>query len=120
MHPSTTVNIGSYTLDTRIKSLGKASVVSPMPTASLLEEEWIPLFLDNEHMEELNGLPAVALNFEKAGPRPKLYFDPSKTKCAVVTCGGLCPGINDVIRAIVMEAHHKYHIPTVIGIKYGL
>ena len=120
MNPSTSVNIGSYTLDTRIKTLGKTSVISPMPAASLLEEEHIPLFLDSEHMEELNGLPPVALNFERAGPRQKLYFDPSKTKCAVVTCGGLCPGINDVIRAIVMEAHHKYHIPTVLGIKYGL
>jgi len=49
-----------------------------------------------------------------------MYFDSSKVKCAIVTCGGLCPGINDVIRAIVMDAYHHYHVASVIGIRYGL
>jgi 6-phosphofructokinase 1 len=62
----------------------------------------------------------VYYEFEQAGPRPQIYFDPSKTKCAIVTCGGLCPGINDVIRAIVMEAQHQYKIPTTLGIRFGL
>ena len=55
-----------------------------------------------------------------AGPRQDLYFDPGKTKCAIVTCGGLCPGLNDVIRAIVLEAYHAYNTPSVLGIRYGL
>ena len=58
--------------------------------------------------------------FEPAGPRDKIYYDTSKAKCAVVTCGGLCPGLNDVIRAIVMAAHHEYKVPSVLGIKFGL
>ena len=53
--------------------------------------------------------------FELAGPRSRLYFDPSKTKCAVVTCGGLCPGINNVIRSIVMTACNTYSVPIHCG-----
>mgnify|MGYP000568036489 FL=1 len=55
-----------------------------------------------------------------AAPATRIYFDPSKTKCAIVTCGGLCPGINDVIRAIVMTAYNAYRVPSVLGIRYGL
>ncbi|MDR2488570.1 MAG: ATP-dependent 6-phosphofructokinase [Desulfovibrio sp.] len=120
MTPSTKLTIGDTIIDTSIYTLGKASIPSHMPPGSLTEIEKIPLFLDSEHLEELTGLPPAPLAFESAGPRAKLYFDPSKTKCAVVTCGGLCPGLNDVIRAIVMEAFHKYHVPSVLGIKYGL
>lgn len=58
--------------------------------------------------------------FELAGPRKTLYFDPSKLKCAVVTCGGLCPGINNVIRAIVLELHYRYRVRNIYGIRYGL
>jgi 6-phosphofructokinase 1 len=57
--------------------------------------------------------------FELAGPRKKIYFDPSKLKCGIVTCGGLCPGLNDVIRAIVMGLHYHYGVKTVFGFPYG-
>jgi 6-phosphofructokinase 1 len=56
--------------------------------------------------------------FEVAGPREKIYFDPSKLKCGIVTCGGLCPGLNDVIRAIVMGLYHHYGVKTVFGFAY--
>jgi 6-phosphofructokinase 1 len=59
-------------------------------------------------------------SFELAGPREYIYFDPVKTKAAIVTCGGLCPGINDVIRSIVMTLHYGYGVQTVFGIRYGL
>lgn len=57
--------------------------------------------------------------FEVAGPRRKIYFAPRKTTCAIVTCGGLCPGFNDVIRAIVMQAFYRYGVRRVFGIRYG-
>lgn len=57
--------------------------------------------------------------FEVAGPRKKIYFDPDKTVCAVVTCGGLCPGLNDVIRAIVLQGHHRYGVQRILGIPFG-
>jgi 6-phosphofructokinase 1 len=120
MKPPTTVTMNDLTLNTKIQRLGKAAIQSPMPLASFIEAETIPLYLDSEHIEELNSKDPVAVSFEAAGARKEIYFDPSKTKCAVVTCGGLCPGVNDVIRAIVMEGFHKYRIPTVLGIRYGL
>jgi len=59
-------------------------------------------------------------SFELAGPREKIYFDPSKLKCALVTCGGLCPGLNDIIRAIVFQLYHRYGVKNICGIQYGL
>lgn len=58
--------------------------------------------------------------FEMAGPREKIYFDPSKVHCAIATCGGLCPGTNDVIRAIVLELHFLYGVRHIYGVRYGL
>ena len=60
------------------------------------------------------------ISFEMAGPREKLYFDPSKLRCGLVTCGGLCPGLNDIIRAIVLELFYGYGVQNICGFKYGL
>ncbi len=57
--------------------------------------------------------------FEKAGPRERLYFEPAKTKVAIVTCGGLCPGLNNVIRSAYLQLHYHYGVPAVLGIRYG-
>jgi 6-phosphofructokinase 1 len=57
--------------------------------------------------------------FEQAGPRENIYFDPSKLKCGIVTCGGLCPGLNDVIRSIVLSLYYHYGVQTVFGFPYG-
>ena len=57
--------------------------------------------------------------FDRAGPRKNIYFDPSKLKCGIVTCGGLCPGLNDVIRAIVLSLFHHYGVRKVFGFRYG-
>ncbi|MHC1713664.1 MAG: ATP-dependent 6-phosphofructokinase [Solidesulfovibrio sp.] len=62
----------------------------------------------------------VPVYFEEAGPRARIFFNPHMTKIAIVTCGGICPGINDVIRAIVMEAQHHYGVAATLGIRYGL
>ncbi|MBN1116962.1 MAG: ATP-dependent 6-phosphofructokinase [Bacteroidales bacterium] len=59
------------------------------------------------------------VSFEKAGPKEKIYFDPNKTKVAIVTCGGLCPGLNNVIRGLVMQLYNRYGVKRIIGIKYG-
>jgi len=60
------------------------------------------------------------MSVEPAGPRQKIYFDPEKTKAAIVTCGGLCPGINDVIRSLTMTLSYRYGVNAILGIKYGL
>jgi 6-phosphofructokinase 1 len=59
-------------------------------------------------------------SYELAGPRRHIYFDPSKLKCALVTCGGLCPGLNDIIRSIVLELHYGYGVRNIFGVRYGL
>jgi 6-phosphofructokinase 1 len=57
--------------------------------------------------------------FEIAGPREMIYFESAKVRSAIVTCGGLCPGLNDVIRSIVMESYYHYDVKTILGIRYG-
>jgi len=59
------------------------------------------------------------LSFQRAGAREDLFFDPAKTRAAIVTCGGLCPGINNVIRTLVMELTYNYGVPNILGIRYG-
>ena len=62
---------------------------------------------------------ADALSFEEAGPRRKLFFDPAETTAAFVTCGGLSPGINNVIRSGFLELTHNYGVRRVFGIRNG-
>jgi 6-phosphofructokinase 1 len=57
--------------------------------------------------------------FEKAGPREHIFFDPARSKAAIVTCGGLCPGMNNVIRSAFLELHFRYGVPEILGIQYG-
>ncbi len=64
--------------------------------------------------EEINRL-----SFQRAGAREKLFFDPAKTRAAIVTCGGLCPGINNVIRSLVLELTYNYGVANILGIRYG-
>ncbi|GMN06083.1 ATP-dependent 6-phosphofructokinase [Croceitalea sp. MTPC5] len=56
---------------------------------------------------------------EKAGPRQRIYFKPDQVTAAIVTCGGLCPGINNVIRGIVMALHYFYGVKNILGVPYG-
>ncbi|MGC4090031.1 MAG: ATP-dependent 6-phosphofructokinase [Polyangiaceae bacterium] len=66
---------------------------------------------------------AVSINelgaFEKAGPRERLFFAPGRVHAAIVTCGGLCPGLNDVIRSIVMTLWNQYGVRRISGIRFG-
>jgi 6-phosphofructokinase 1 len=57
--------------------------------------------------------------FESAGPRRTIFFDPANTCCAIVTCGGLCPGLNDVVRGLVLQAYDRYGLRKVYGIRCG-
>jgi 6-phosphofructokinase 1 len=63
--------------------------------------------------------PGDGLRFELAGPRAKLFFDPKKTRAGIVTCGGLCPGLNDVIRSLFLQLHHGYGVKEVLGFQGG-
>lgn len=69
------------------------------------------------HQEALRGINNI--NLEVAGPREFIYFDPLKTRAAIVTCGGLCPGLNNVIRGLVHVLSLQYRVKEVLGIRYG-
>jgi 6-phosphofructokinase 1 len=69
--------------------------------------------------EGSDGLAGEDLTFEKAGPREKLFFDPSLTTAAFVTCGGLAPGLNNTIRSGFYELLHNYGVKRVLGIRKG-
>jgi 6-phosphofructokinase 1 len=58
-------------------------------------------------------------SFEPAGPRARVAFDPSTLVCGVVTCGGLCPGLNNVVRAIVLSLTYAYGVKRILGFRYG-
>mmetsp|Transcript_15521 Transcript_15521/g.15092 ORF Transcript_15521/g.15092 Transcript_15521/m.15092 type:complete len:239 (+) Transcript_15521:335-1051(+) len=60
-----------------------------------------------------------ALKYLKGGPRELVFYNPKNVKAAIVTCGGLCPGLNTVIREIVMALHFNYEVPEIWGIKWG-
>jgi 6-phosphofructokinase 1 len=72
------------------------------------------------HIVQVPGAPPPEdLWFELAGPRPRLFFDPPKTRAGIVTCGGLCPGLNNVIRSLFLELHHVYGVAEVLGFRHG-
>ncbi|MDF3067976.1 MAG: Pyrophosphate--fructose 6-phosphate 1-phosphotransferase, alpha subunit [Polyangiaceae bacterium] len=114
-----------------ILRLGPAKVPSPLRlrTASAEGEADQPVnyVRDDERVLyriELTG-PEQSLSsaelgeLEKAGPREKLFFAPGRVHAAIVTCGGLCPGLNDVIRSIVMTLWNQYGVRRISGIRYG-
>jgi len=107
-------------IDTSIDTLGVPKIDSTLAFGPFVDpKEKTVIHIGPDVIAEA-GDEQMLLPFEEAGPREKVYFDPPKTKCALVTCGGLCPGLNDVIRSIVMEAHHHYNVAATIGIRYGL
>ncbi|MBN2158880.1 MAG: ATP-dependent 6-phosphofructokinase [Spirochaetes bacterium] len=111
-------------MDFRIKKLGEGAVRSPLLNKYTFRES---SFIDDQkriiYNPVVNGTAAPCIepekNFEEAGPREKIYFNPAETRSAIVTCGGLCPGINAVIRAIVMASHYLYGSKSITGIRFG-
>ena len=114
--------------DLFIKTLGPCRIDSPM--APLLEQRVRSfynveegdkvLFDDTMSAMAARNLPPHELpGFEPAGPRRKIFFDPSKTRAGIVTCGGLCPGFNDVIRALTMELYYRYGVRKIYGFCNG-
>lgn len=78
----------------------------------------VSFFDQNSWVTQTLGLPGVRLQMPKAGPRRTLYFKPADVAATIVTCGGLCPGLNNVIRELVMMLY-AYGVKKVYGIKGG-
>ncbi|KAF1083600.1 MAG: 6-phosphofructokinase [Candidatus Rifleibacterium amylolyticum] len=114
--------------DLLIQTLGKPTIDSPLKLSKIDGDFLTNYVEDHERILFNNSLCAVKaeiaggqepLSFEKAGPRDKIFFDPSRTRAGIVTCGGLCPGINDVIRGLVMQMHFWYGVKNIYGFRYG-
>ncbi|BAU23533.1 diphosphate--fructose-6-phosphate 1-phosphotransferase [Caldimicrobium thiodismutans] len=113
----------SVDIDTEIESLGRAKIPSPvnLPSQCFVNEEHrVTLRVNYQYLKGVLSEGKEAPSLELAGPRPFIYFDPSKVKVGIVTCGGLCPGINDVIRSIVMTLFYSYGVNKILGFQYGL
>ncbi len=106
--------------DFDISRLGGCRIPSMMSGVQFVDEEVRVLYdLNQKKVESLIESGKRPPCFEMAGPREKIYFDPSKLKCGIVTCGGICPGLNDVIRAVVLSLFHHYGVQNVFGFRYG-
>lgn len=111
--------------DLSVPTLGTASVRSPLKL-STIKGDRIYNFVDNERVL-MDALAPVGHtsevsefnSFERAGPRELLFFDPGKLRVGIVTCGGLCPGINNAIRAATIELLDHYRVREVFGFLYG-
>ena len=113
------MNHESY--DFTIQTLGETTIISPVIVSYFTPDSKRILFNTYlDHYSDLKTNEGIPLSIEVAGPRETIFFDPARTKAAIVTCGGLCPGINDVIRSIVMELYYRYEVKNIVGIKYGL
>ncbi|CAD7929591.1 unnamed protein product [Amoebophrya sp. A25] len=74
---------------------------------------------NEETMATHSGKKSYYSALNRAGPRGILHFRPSQTTAAIVTCGGLCPGLNAVIHHIVNTLWHSYDVRRIMGIRGG-
>jgi 6-phosphofructokinase 1 len=114
--------------DFEVKTLGKGTINTPLKPSfnpdglsfGFIEDDDRVLFDASlaafKHCKDSGETP---ISFEKAGPYEHLYFEPATTKAAIVTCGGLCPGLNNVIRSVVNQLYYRYNVNNIIGMQYG-
>ncbi len=109
--------------DLAVTQLGPCQVPSPLKSTSygetgrfVTDGAGVPTLV-----EVFSGQPQPSSEviFEKAGPREDIFFDPMLVRAAVVTCGGLCPGLNNVIRSLTLQLHYGYGVKNILGIRYG-
>ena len=114
--------------DLNVKNLGKPEFISPLNLSEQYGDKIVNYINDNEKVftvilkSENDYFKKKGLEFptfEKAGPRKKIFFESGETISAIVTCGGLCPGLNAVIRAIVLMNNYRYKNKITYGIKHG-
>ncbi len=112
------------TSDYQIEALGECQIDSPLglPVSSGAGmagyvSDAIRISVNLEQHGERSSETPVTL--EKAGARAKIYFRPGYTRAAIMTCGGLSPGLNNVIRSLYMQLYHRYGVKTVLGLRNG-
>jgi 6-phosphofructokinase 1 len=105
-------------LDFTVARHGECRVPSPMRNVTFVADDDRVLYPSTLKELTLRAGADVPV-MEAAGPRERLFFNPTRLACGIVTCGGLCPGLNDVIRAIVLSLHHHYGVRRIWGFRFG-
>jgi len=108
--------------DLTIEKLGSPTIDSPLIQSRRHftdDHEKILLYSHSENLRWYENSDKELPMFERAGPRRKIFFDPKKLNCGIVTCGGLCPGLNDVIRTVTLSLIWQYGVEKVFGFRYG-
>ena len=108
--------------DLHIEKLGSAAIDSPLIPAGahfVDDDEKIAVYSHSDNLKVCQASGGAQPMLERAGPRRKIFFDPKQLNCGVVTCGGLCPGLNDVIRTITLGLILQYGVKNVFGFRYG-
>ncbi len=114
--------------DFLVSFLGSGNVITPLKQGQRVDSPVYKFVKDDERILYEVSLESFMkykesgekpVSFEKAGPKENIFFEPAKTKVGIVTCGGLCPGVNNVIRSLVNQLHYRYGITRILGIKYG-
>lgn len=110
--------------ETKVERLGECTIESPIAVKMQQGSSRGRLVEADEQVRfriEINSTnqDEEGITFEKAGPREKIFFEPSKTTAAIVTCGGISPGLNNVIRSLVFELYNNYGVPNILGFRYG-
>ena len=116
----------SDALNFTIEELGKRNIKSPI-VWSTTKGDKIANYVGDDDLIRFNTDIKVGAQspvkrnqvLECAGPREYIYFTPAHVHAGIVTCGGLCPGFNDVIRAIVRCLWFRYGVRRISGIRYG-
>ena len=107
--------------DLEVTTLGPCRYPSPYaddePFVDDRERVIVPA--DMGDIEALLAAGTLLPSFERAGPRRSLFFEPSSLTCGILTCGGLCPGLNDVVRSLVLRLSYGYAVQRILGFRYG-
>ncbi|MDH4246724.1 MAG: ATP-dependent 6-phosphofructokinase [Deltaproteobacteria bacterium] len=105
-----------------ITRLGPCRHKSPLPESTARATGQFPFMSDLAATPSASGEPGSGgetRGFERAGPREHIFFDPANTAAGIVTCGGLSPGINNVIRTLVMQLYYHYGVKRLLGFRFG-
>jgi len=108
--------------DLTIQTLGEPTIDSPLIRSQrhfVEDNEKVLVYSHSDCIKACRDLGKEPLVFERAGPRRKIFHDPAKLKCGIVTCGGLCPGLNDVIRIVTLNLFWQYGVKNIYGFRYG-
>ncbi|CAI5531448.1 unnamed protein product [Closterium sp. Naga37s-1] len=96
----------------------------PIPTVLRLSIPFRNYFVDSEDVVCQKALIKTGSVddirvFRRSGPREQVAFQPQDVRAAIVTCGGLCPGLNTVIRELVWALWFRYGVRSISGIDGG-